>query len=590
MSDFISSSLLIISIVILRAIFGNYISQRLKYVIWLIVVIKLLIPIPSFSHNISVMDYVESTPVYIEKIKPIENQKTLVISNNDYHKNEISIEFIKKLGSCVILFVYVISYIVFYVRLKKDRQFLYKDTICIYQSQIISSPCLFGIIPAIYITNDTNNRYVITHEKMHFKHLDFIWVFVRILCIVLFWYNPFVYLAAYLSKIDCELACDEATIRCLGEENRKQYGKVLLDIISKRNRQFYSMSIKGGHKEMKKRINMIIKKPKKYVLNGVICMMCLMLIFVWTLSSKTQNISQLNSHEDYLSTVKDIMPEFISEHLQYVNEDKDNNILSLSNVKGNPVDQANLQFDIYKNKDYIYCFRCTTDMFIIAQSVDNRINEVNAKEIIEKFADKLLKKTVQLTLDKTLTDETSFVFLDQEKDYYRVNKFYGYIEEYNKHNQREVLTESQKEEFLYKCQETMPQAIMDEINKNGYIYYTFADTYTVSIANAKEEPTLRLDFSYDGDNHLCQYVSKEYGFVDTVIYDDILYQDAYYENIVKKFGKVFLNQQIEIEQTDLPSHYSGSNNMRAYKDKDGGIYVLNLGVQLIVFYESGQIN
>lgn len=307
--------------------------------------------------------------------------------------------------------------------------------------------------------------------------------------------------------------------------------------------------------------------------------------FVWTLSSKNQPISKLNHQEDYLTVVKDIMSEFISEQLRYTYEDKDNQILSLANAKDNPENQATLQFDIYKNNDNIYCFRCTKDAFIAIQSINNHVDETQAKEMIEKFADKLLKKTVTLSLDITFTDETTYVFLDQENNYYRVNGFYGYIEEYNKYPQNVELTEKQKDELLFKCRESMPQKIMDEINKNGYIYYTLTDGYTVSIANAKENPTLRLDFSYDQDNHLYQYVSKEYAFVETMLNHDILYQDIYYENIVKKFGELFLNKQIEIEQIELPSHYSGSDYMRAYKDKDGGIYVLNLKIQFVVFYQ-----
>lgn len=190
-----------------------------------------------------------------------------------------------------------------------------------------------------------------------------------------------------------------------------------------------------------------------------------------------------------------------------------------------------------------------------------------------------------LSLDITFTDETTYVFLDQENNYYRVNGFYGYIEEYNKYPQNVELTEKQKDELLFKCRESMPQKIIDEINKNGYLYYTLTDGYTVSIANAKENPTLRLDFSYDQDNHLYQYVSKEYAFVETMSNHDILYQDIYYENIVKKFSELFLNKQIEIEQIELPSRYSGSDYMRAYKDKDGGIYVLNLKIQFVVFYQ-----
>lgn len=116
--------------------------------------------------------------------------------------------------------------------------------------------------------------------------------------------------------------------------------------------------------------------------------------FVWTLSSKNQPISKLNHQEDYLTVVKDIMPEFISEQLRYTYEDKDNQILSLANAKDNPENQATLQFDIYIyiNNDNIYCFRCTKDAFIAIQSINNHVDETQAKEMIEKFADKLLKK------------------------------------------------------------------------------------------------------------------------------------------------------------------------------------------------------
>lgn len=580
---FLSSSLLILLIIILRTILGNHISQRLKYAIWLLVVIKLLVPLPEISSKASIMNYIDSSPIYVEKIQPVEIQDTIHI-NDTTNQNSISQDDILKAGSLVILSIFGISNLIFYIKLRKNRKFIKRDLLNIYESDMISSPCLYGIFPSIYVTGDTCNQYIITHEKMHFKHLDFIWVIVRVLCVSIYWYDPFVWLAAYLSRKDSELACDEAVISYLGIDQRKAYGKALMNVIT--HRSLYMMcstQANSGKKEMKKRIQMIIRKPKKYILNSLICMICLILISACTLTSKNNEITKRTTL-DYLDSVKEIMPEFISDKLQYVYEDNDENIISFSDVQGDPLNKASLQFDMSILNDQICSFRCAIDNFISLQSIDDHVNENQAEDIVKQFASQLLNMNVKLTFDKDLNADTSFSFQDQYHNFYSVNKQYGYLEEYDHYFENQGLSEKQKEKLLLQLNESMPKVIIDEINEKGYFYYN-KDLNNISIGNSEKDPTLRLDFLYDKDNHLIQYVSKDYGFIDDLGCEEILYDDLYFEKIVKKFGKVFLNQQIEIKETKLPSTYSGNSHLKAYIDQNNHIYILNIRIGMVIYYD-----
>lgn len=108
----------------------------------------------------------------------------------------------------------------------------------IYKVPELISPCIFKVKgeKGIYLTEEAaeekRREYVIAHELSHLRHRDLLWGKIRLLTLACFWFHPFVYLAAILSKRDCELACDERAIRELGEAKRKYYGEVLLEIVN----------------------------------------------------------------------------------------------------------------------------------------------------------------------------------------------------------------------------------------------------------------------------------------------------------------------------------------------------------------------
>ena len=142
----------------------------------------------------------------------------------------------------------------------------------VYISAEVASPCLVGTFkPAIYLTPESAAypvilRHVLTHELTHWRHFDHVWSMVRCICLCIYWFHPLAWLAAYYSRRDCELACDEGSILRLGEEERITYGKSLLDVVSKAAAPVMLLhtatSMNETKRELKRRVKLIAKRRK----------------------------------------------------------------------------------------------------------------------------------------------------------------------------------------------------------------------------------------------------------------------------------------------------------------------------------------
>ena len=166
--------------------------------------------------------------------------------------------------------------------LLKNREKLECDSpIPVYVSEKVGSPCLVGLFrPAIYLTpecvvSEDTRRHVLTHELTHYRHMDHIWSVVRCICLCVYWFNPLVWVAAWFSRRDCELACDEGALKRLGEDQRIAYGKSLLDVVSHASAPAHLMetatAMNETKKQLKERVNFIVKK-RKISLIAAICM------------------------------------------------------------------------------------------------------------------------------------------------------------------------------------------------------------------------------------------------------------------------------------------------------------------------------
>ncbi|MBQ8280200.1 MAG: M56 family metallopeptidase [Roseburia sp.] len=304
----VASSVAILAVTLLRYIFKGKISLRLRYALWLLVAIRLLIPVNFGESLLSIqnlaiamqeqsqaqgaiqvseqypadMDYAGFYDQVIEQYKSREFRAPE--PNEGSGENSITEKIyvvciaIWGVGAALFGAAFIATNCLFGVKIKKNREKIEVtySSLPVYISKEVETPCLFGIIRTnIYVTKSVAEtpvllKHAVCHEMTHYKHVDQVWSFVRCVCLALHWYNPLVWWAASLSKKDAEFACDEATILRLGEEERTEYGKTLIRLTCERRQDILlaTTTMISGKKNINERITLIAEKPhaRKYAL------------------------------------------------------------------------------------------------------------------------------------------------------------------------------------------------------------------------------------------------------------------------------------------------------------------------------------
>ncbi len=313
----LSSSILILIVIALRTVFKGKISLRLQYAIWGLVLLRLLIPVSFGSTDISVINLAESVKAqpavqavmdagninipsqsfeeaYEQVIQKYESEGIDVDSLEGSELEALEYEayermegrdvsqillnvavFLWVVGAFLVAGAFLFTNIRFRNRIMASRYPLEirKGKLPVYVTGKIDTPCLFGLKhPAIYVTYEVADdatllRHTVEHEATHYRHGDHIWSILRCVCLAIHWYNPLVWWAAFLSQRDAELACDEATIRRLGEGERAEYGRTLIGMTcqKKANVLITATTMTTGKSGIKERILLIARKPKMAV-------------------------------------------------------------------------------------------------------------------------------------------------------------------------------------------------------------------------------------------------------------------------------------------------------------------------------------
>lgn len=96
----------------------------------------------------------------------------------------------------------------------------------------LSAACVAGVLrPVILVPqgmNEADFRRVVGRELCHYQNGDQLWLLVRSLCCLVHWFNPLVWMAAHLARLDCELACDERAVAGMDTDARRACAEVLL--------------------------------------------------------------------------------------------------------------------------------------------------------------------------------------------------------------------------------------------------------------------------------------------------------------------------------------------------------------------------
>ena len=315
LKEVLTVSALIAVVLLVRAIFKNRVPKRMLYALWLVVLLKLCLPgtlvslpvLPAEDAAVPAQSAerpVQTAPVIQRPAQTVTKPQTPA-QQPVSPVQETAKPAAKPLTTAQILQIAWFSgsallglwlfgaWAVFTIRLHRDRRFLGKrGGTCIYVSGAVKSPCLAGLIPAVYLTEDVlqadEAELILRHELTHLRHLDFLWSLCRTAAVTVYWWNPFIWLAAICSKRDAELACDEAVAAKLPESKRLAYARAIL---AQAPRKTAALSLAGP--PVKERILCLTKKQR----TSVLCVILALLLVVSATGCSFAELTQQKAGE-----------------------------------------------------------------------------------------------------------------------------------------------------------------------------------------------------------------------------------------------------------------------------------------------------
>ncbi len=313
-----SGSLLILALLFGKQFLKNKISRQWQYYIWLVVVLRLLLP---FGTEVSLMGKAyQAVDQAISQTAPLppQQQPPLNVPGSnlapavgaEHHNETVSSPAddvttahpLQDIGVLLINQIWLVWLVAAlgllirkitiyqgfmrYIRAGltpvSDIERLDELSIVAEQSGIkkpielcvnplVSSPLLIGFFrPCIVLPSadipEKDFRYIILHELTHYKRRDMFYKWLVQITVCLHWFNPLVYLMSREITKACEFSCDEAVLAKMGSGNAQDYGKTLLDAMAAVGRykeNLGAVTLSENKQLLKERLGAIMKFEKK---------------------------------------------------------------------------------------------------------------------------------------------------------------------------------------------------------------------------------------------------------------------------------------------------------------------------------------
>ena len=346
----VTSSVLILVLCALRVLLRGRVSARVMYALWLLVALRLLLPAGLVESPASIMNVVPGAQGVEETLgrpaTPAENPAFPETAPALPQSGPESVadapvtpagtaagrEFwlvVWAAGALAVAVWFLAVNLRLRAQLRRARRLDTGGKEPVYVAEELPSPCVAGLFrPAIYVTppcleDERRMRHVLTHERTHLRHADPLWAWVRCLCLALYWFHPLVWVAACLSRRDCELACDEGTVARLGEEERIPYGRTLVDLVAvgaaPGDLLQTATTMAGRHSAIWERVKLIARRPRMLAAGLAAAVLTAGIAAVCTFTARTEETRTL---EEYLAE----LPEELADSV-VVERDPDENTL-----------------------------------------------------------------------------------------------------------------------------------------------------------------------------------------------------------------------------------------------------------------------
>lgn len=260
----LSGTLVILLLYLCTLLCKRTFSKRWKYYIWLIAVVRLLLP---FAPPVNLYQGMEQAVVQMapitdknQSVEGLPLQEEEAKAENEDKKTPVLASLFQYLwvvwlmGALALLIRKITVYQSFvkFTRagseevtdiLLLDRAAELEGRLGINKAvelrvnPMLSSPVLIGFFrPCIVLSSvslpEADFQYTVQHELVHYKRKDMFYKWLVQLTICVHWFNPLVYWMEREIDRACELSCDEAVIGKLDERQREAYGDTLLNAVA----------------------------------------------------------------------------------------------------------------------------------------------------------------------------------------------------------------------------------------------------------------------------------------------------------------------------------------------------------------------
>ena len=212
---------------------------------------------------------------------------------------------------------------------------------------------------------------ILRHELTHLRHLDPLWSFCRAAAVTVYWWNPFVWLAALISGRDAELACDEAVAVKLAPAQRVAYARAIL---AQAPRKTAALSLAGP--PVKERIVFLTRKQRTSVL-------CVVLALLLTVTATGCSFAELTRQSSSKIMPKDTEP--AQQKVQQQEEQKDVRKETVTLLTQEQIDAVNDAFVCDRTDDDETLGHFAVNGFFLSTYDD--VRELNLKEFLAYFGE-----------------------------------------------------------------------------------------------------------------------------------------------------------------------------------------------------------
>ncbi len=170
------------------------------------------------------------------------------------------------------------------------------------RSSLLDAPLMIGLIrPVLFIPdfelNEEDIQLILVHELVHYKRHDLCLKWFAVIVGCLHWFNPIFRIAFKQFEEECEISCDFEATKSLSSQERDNYMRMILNLISNScNPKVPAASMAGSDKIIKRRFTMIrnMKKQKK----AISFLSVILSVFLLTSTAFASGVLQDTIHED----------------------------------------------------------------------------------------------------------------------------------------------------------------------------------------------------------------------------------------------------------------------------------------------------